>query len=95
MSRCIITGCRLVLTGEHKSLWGDLFELDSNIYVFSGVRDVDLVAAWDYVYPDSDKDERQLLVEDKANYFEKRGIVTVDAGDCYFNEAAKRYLGDV
>lgn len=96
MSKCIITGCRLVLEGEGKSLWGDLHSVGDAL-VFSGVTipgNTARLAQWEYVFPAPDKDERQVIAIKHADYFEQRGIVTIKRDSTFLNDAAAKYLGD-
>jgi hypothetical protein len=99
VSKCLITGCRFVIAAEGRSLWGDLHSVSGEVIVFNGVtRTADGIstrqAYWDYVYPTADKDERQVLLKDGADYFEKRGIITCRKQDTQLNETSKKYLGD-
>lgn len=95
MSRCLITGCRLVIPAEGKSIWGDLFECSGGeIFVFSGnVQGAANRAVWAYEYPLEGDSEVQIIL-DTDDYTERRGIVTMDAKGAHFNEAAKSYLCD-
>lgn len=91
---CIITGCRLVIQEEGKSLWGDLHQLHDGTFIFSGNlfwsdSGRSLVPAWEYAYY-GDARERQLLIT--SPYFEKRGVVTIPATSGEYNAAAKEYL---
>ena len=96
MSRCVLTGCRLVLVGEGRSLWGDLHSLDGGkTCVFNGNRLKDgETAAWDYSSPFPwDSGEKQIRLFADSDYYEKRAIVTFERSGSEFNDSAKRYLG--
>jgi hypothetical protein len=96
MSRCLLSGCRLVIADEGKSLWGDLHSVAGHVYVFAGVRDGEtLQPAWSYdkALFDLEKGERQVRLH--GDYFERRAIVTFSAGACTFNEASRRHIGDM
>ena len=97
MTTCLITGCRLVIPSEEKSLWGDLHLVVGTVplqdipyreaaYVFNGVlREGE--AAWEHA-SDSDATEKQIIVT--GEYFERRGVVCFLDG--VYNTAAKEYI---
>lgn len=98
MSKCIITGCRFVIQAENKSVWGDLHSVSGEVCVFNGNTFADnstyREAAWEYAYPSPDNDEKQAILIDGADYFERRGIITCRQQDVWLNDAAKQYLGN-
>lgn len=94
---CLITGCRLVIPAEGKSLWGDLHTIEGvyplqdipfreSAYVFNGVLE-NFEAAWEHA-SDSDASEKQIFV--KGDYFERRGVICFV--DAEFNQAVKDYI---
>lgn len=91
MTTCLITGCRLVIPAEGKSLWGDLHEVNAGYsrevcYVFNGVLNSG-EANWDY-HLDNTKIEKHVIVH--GDYFERRGVV------CFTNfepnQLAREYI---
>ncbi len=97
MSKCLIAGCDLVVESERKVLHGDLHQLvGGGIFVFNGVREpgMDSQAAWQYCDPPyATQSDKQIRIRPGVDYFERRGIITVDARGCWLNEEARKYIG--
>lgn len=95
MSKCLITGCRLVVPHgfEQRSLWGDLHRV-GDIYVFNGNTKLNRMAAWEFTFPGwTSRSEKQIrLIDEDADWFERRGIVTIAVGDVEFNRMAREFI---
>lgn len=94
MSRCVLTGCRLVIRSENKSLWGDLHRVGDGVFVLAGNRNSNGSTAWEWVFPASIHDEPQVRLNFNADYFDRRGTCTFMVKDVEFNEAAAKRLAE-
>jgi hypothetical protein len=85
--QCIITGCKMVIQEEGKSLWGDLHAMGSTL-VFNGVLDHRNEPMWSF--GDTPTTGRVVVVH--GFYYEKRGVIVVNKGGVSFNDAAASHI---
>lgn len=87
MSRCIITGCELVIYGG-KWCHGDLHEVDG-AFVFNACLQLDGSTNWQYGnFPGEDR----LVLRVDGDYFERRGVIVVAKADALLNARAAKYV---
>lgn len=90
----IITGCRLVDPHGSRSVWGDLWEVDSEVYVFNAVLE-NGETAWKYE-PNGELEvsttEKQIWVRSFLPIFERRGVLVFPCRWAELNAVAEAYL---
>lgn len=91
----LITGCRLVDDYGNRSVWGDLWEVDGEIYVFNAVLE-NGETAWQYD-PNTESvkalaSEKQIWLESPLPIFGKRGVIVFPCRYSRLNDAAQAYL---
>lgn len=92
-TRCLITGCRLVLPGEDKHAWGDLHSINNGILVFNACLS-EGETAWEY---GADPirlplNEKRVELPARVPYFERRGVVVFSEWQAHFNALAVWHL---
>lgn len=89
MSKCLITGCKIIDTLRGKYAHGDLHQ-EGECYVFRACLNTDQKVNWhhgDLPHPD-----KALLVDGSHNYFEADGVIVVATECATLNEAASEYI---
>jgi len=88
MSRCLITGCELIVHGQ-KWCHGDL-HLCGGCYVFNAcLYGMPRDTAWAYKdFPGEDR----MILRVNGDYFERRGVIVVPIPESLLNAKAQAYL---
>jgi hypothetical protein len=98
MSKCVITGCALVVEAENKAVWGDLHRVGMDTYVFDAVlkneeNSVHVMSDWRYEdYGDKIGERRSIIILGDADYFEQRGVIVFRIAESKFNAVTEEYL---
>jgi hypothetical protein len=95
MSKCVITGCALVVEAENKAVWGDLHRVGMDTYAFNAVlkttENSDHVKA-DWRYGSFLTKDKAIHIINCADYFERHGVIVFHIADSKFNAVAEAYL---
>lgn len=92
-TRCLITGARLMLPGERKSVWGDLHSCGAAL-IFNAVLNTEGEADWAWGGDPARLPLGEKRVEIPATfpYFERRGVIVFDKWNARFNAEAARHI---
>ena len=94
MANCIITGCRLIIPLQGRSLWGDLHQQAASL-IFNGAPGIgaheDSRSDEPFIPFVQDVSERQILL--LGHYmFERRGVIVFEANCARYNDAAWKHV---
>lgn len=94
VARCLITGCRLVVAGAGKHVWGDLHRAGEAI-IFNAALNGRGEAAWEYDEAwkgPATLVEKQVTFSPHFPYFERRGVIVFDHTHMVLNKVAENYI---
>lgn len=87
MPKCLITGCTLLDDSQERWVHGDLHQV-GDTYVFNTCM-TEGESAWQYRGAPADTGR---ILRTWGDYFERRGVIVVDAEDAALNKVAMDYL---
>lgn len=90
---CLVTGCALVLKGEPNThLWGDMHCVAPGCLIFNAVLDPNSGEALRVQRPLEPR-VRTYFLHERAEIFERRGVLIFEAIEAGWNAALGDYLG--